>query len=198
MKIKTLLNDKVITLSNFLSFSRILIVPLILFFLFSEKQTGETKYIYYILICYGFIGFSDFFDGFFARLLKQQSRLGQFLDPLADKIATLSITGALSYYKNFPLWLWLAILGREIIFIFSAFSLFSKKDIEVSPNIFGKIGITVISLVIILYTISFSEVWHGFELRKIAVFFIFFFFALSAFVSFKTYFRSSLEKKEPS
>jgi len=195
MKTKDLFNDKVVTLSNFLSFFRILIVPFILLFFYLENKTGDSKYTTYIMICYFLIAFSDFFDGFLARLLNQISRLGRFLDPMADKIAALSITSALSYYKNFPLWLLGVIYLREIVVVSSAFFLFTKKDVEVKPNIFGKLGIASISLVIIYYTIFPAWADKKETLRLTLISLVLIFFALNAFLAFKNYYRFYLGKK---
>jgi len=97
MKIKELFTGRVWTLSNLLSVSRILLVP-VMWLLFSlERSTGQERYTLHLVVLLIVIFLTDFLDGFLARALDQVSRLGQFIDPLADKIATLTLAVLLWY-----------------------------------------------------------------------------------------------------
>ena len=71
-----------LTLPNLLTLSRIFAVPILVFLLWrpSPVDYGIT----FILYC--IVGITDYFDGYLARAQGQISRLGQFLDPIADKI----------------------------------------------------------------------------------------------------------------
>ena len=71
-----------LTLPNLLTLSRILAVPLLVFLLW--KLAPYDYLITFVLYC--IVGVTDYFDGFLARSQGQISRLGQFLDPIADKI----------------------------------------------------------------------------------------------------------------
>lgn len=59
---------------------------------------------------------TDFFDGYLARKYKADSEIGNFLDPLADKILTFSGFFAFSYLRPdiFPYWMLLVIIGRDL------------------------------------------------------------------------------------
>ena len=74
-------------LPNLLTLSRIVIIPLVVGLLYIEQPLGN----WLAFAAYVFAGISDFFDGYLARAWKQQSAMGRFLDPIADKllIATL-------------------------------------------------------------------------------------------------------------
>ena len=75
------------TLPNILTLSRIGAVPLLVFLLWrpSPIDYGIT----FILYCV--VGLTDYFDGYLARAQGQISRLGQFLDPIADKIMVAAV-----------------------------------------------------------------------------------------------------------
>jgi len=59
--------------------------------------------------------FTDFLDGYIARSFSIQSRLGQFLDPVADKLLVGSVIVVLVHYDRADLFPAIAIIGREIL-----------------------------------------------------------------------------------
>jgi cardiolipin synthase (CMP-forming) len=71
-----------LSLPNLLTLSRILAVPLLVFLLW--RPTPIDYAITFVLYCV--VGITDYFDGYLARAQGRISRLGQFLDPIADKI----------------------------------------------------------------------------------------------------------------
>jgi CDP-diacylglycerol--glycerol-3-phosphate 3-phosphatidyltransferase len=71
-----------LTLPNLLTLSRILAVPILVFLLWRPAPIDYA--ITFVLYC--IVGITDYFDGYLARAQGQISRLGQFLDPIADKI----------------------------------------------------------------------------------------------------------------
>ena len=71
-----------LTLPNLLTLSRILAVPILVFLLW--RPTPIDYAITFVLYC--LVGITDYFDGYLARAQGRISRLGQFLDPIADKI----------------------------------------------------------------------------------------------------------------
>ena len=76
-----------LTLPNLLTLSRIFAVPILVFLLWrpSPVDYGVT----FVLYC--IVGLTDYFDGYLARAQGQISRLGQFLDPIADKIMVAAV-----------------------------------------------------------------------------------------------------------
>ena len=76
-----------LTVPNLLTLSRILAVPILVFLLW---KPGWYDYaITFVLYC--LVGITDYFDGYLARAQGQISRLGQFLDPIADKIMVAAV-----------------------------------------------------------------------------------------------------------
>ena len=85
-----------LTLPNLLTLSRILAVPILVFLLW--KPTPIDYAITFVLYCV--VGITDYFDGYLARAQGQISRLGQFLDPIADKIMVAAVIVLLVSQRN--------------------------------------------------------------------------------------------------
>jgi CDP-diacylglycerol--glycerol-3-phosphate 3-phosphatidyltransferase/cardiolipin synthase len=76
-----------LTLPNILTLSRIVTVPLLVFLLW--KPSWFDYAITFVLYC--MVGITDYFDGYLARTQGTVSRLGVFLDPIADKIMVAAV-----------------------------------------------------------------------------------------------------------
>ena len=76
-----------LTLPNLLTLSRILAVPILVFLLWRPMPIDYA--ITFVLYC--IVGITDYFDGYLARAQGLTSRLGQFLDPIADKIMVAAV-----------------------------------------------------------------------------------------------------------
>src|SRR4028118_822150 len=76
-----------LSLPNLLTLSRILAVPLLVFLLW--RPTPIDYAITFVLYC--IVGITDYFGGYLARAWGSISRLGQFLDPIADKIMVAAV-----------------------------------------------------------------------------------------------------------
>ena len=76
-----------LSLPNLLTLSRILAVPILVFLLWRPQPIDYA--ITFVLYC--IVGITDYFDGYLARAWNSISRLGQFLDPIADKIMVAAV-----------------------------------------------------------------------------------------------------------
>src|SRR5436305_12422545 len=76
-----------LTLPNLLTLSRIFAVPILLFLLWRPEPLDYA--ITFVLYC--IVGITDYLDGYLARAGGRISRLGQFLDPIADKIMVAAV-----------------------------------------------------------------------------------------------------------
>jgi len=76
-----------LSLPNLLTLSRIFAVPILVFLLW--RPTPVDYAITFVLYC--LVGITDYFDGYLARAQGQISKLGQFLDPIADKIMVAAV-----------------------------------------------------------------------------------------------------------
>ena len=101
-------------LPNLLTLSRIGAIPLIIVTFYLESPYGN--WIGLAVLVYA--GVTDFFDGYVARIMSQQSALGKFLDPIADKLLVGSLLVMLVAFDRIPGIAVLpatVILGREIL-----------------------------------------------------------------------------------
>jgi cardiolipin synthase len=102
------------TLPNLLTLSRIAVIPILLALFFIEG--GWVRWIACGLFTAACL--TDYFDGYFARSLKQVSPLGQYLDPIADKLLVASVLLMLAGFgrmSGLTLMPALVILCREIM-----------------------------------------------------------------------------------
>ena len=119
--------------ANQLTSLRILLMPLTFFLLFTDHPV--LFFVGYILAT--LIGFTDYFDGYLARKYGMETRFGQFLDPLADKIFVVTFLLYFVGIRYVPAWLLIVIIVREFAMTeFRALAAQEKKDIRV--NLLGK------------------------------------------------------------
>jgi cardiolipin synthase len=103
--------DRVVTIPNALSVLRLLGVPVFLWLVLGPEADGAA------LLVLMAAGVTDYLDGKLARLLGQESRLGALLDPLADRLYILSTIAALTVRGIVPVWLAVALLGRDLLLL---------------------------------------------------------------------------------
>lgn len=106
------MGDRIVTWPNALSAARLLGVPVFLWLVIGPR-TATTDLIAAGIL--GLAGITDWLDGKLARMLNQQSRLGQILDPAADRLYIAATIIALAVRGIIPWWLFAAIAGRELI-----------------------------------------------------------------------------------
>ncbi len=106
------LNGEVVNIPNLLSFLRIALVPVFLWFLLDEF------FIAAILIL-ALAGLTDFLDGFIARKLNQTTKLGKLLDPVADRLYIFATLLALSATGYVPWWLAGLVILRDLLMLVS-------------------------------------------------------------------------------
>jgi cardiolipin synthase (CMP-forming) len=95
---------------NLITIGRILLVPLTIWLLISE----EFGLAFFVFIG---AGISDGVDGYLARTMNSQTKLGAYLDPLADKALLVSVYAALGIVKILPAWLVLLVITRDILIV---------------------------------------------------------------------------------
>jgi CDP-diacylglycerol--glycerol-3-phosphate 3-phosphatidyltransferase len=98
-------------IANLMSFSRILVTPLYLIFIFRPELWA--KWTAGFLFAWGAI--SDYLDGYFARKYNLKSGFGALLDPLADKILVLSVFVSFIQLNLAPTWMVAIIAAREFL-----------------------------------------------------------------------------------
>jgi cardiolipin synthase len=84
---------------------------------------------------------SDALDGLLARALHQQTLLGQYLDPLADKLLLSSLFLVLSFVKKIPWKFTVAVFSRDACIVATSIVLYAAVGFrDFRPSIFGKIN----------------------------------------------------------
>ena len=121
------------TIPNLLTISRVLLTPLLVIFLLEDRLSAA-------LVVFIVAGITDGLDGLIARLYLQKSKLGAFLDPLADKLL-LATTYVLLAVKNIvPSWLTVIVLSRDVLIVLGVFVLFMQDlPFEIKPTIASKL-----------------------------------------------------------
>ena len=106
--------DRVLTIPNAISVARLAGVPVFLWLVLGLRtQTGDW-WAFGLLIA---SGLSDWLDGKIARALNQQSRLGQVLDPAADRLYIVATIAALAIRAIIPWWLVGLLAARELLLL---------------------------------------------------------------------------------
>jgi cardiolipin synthase (CMP-forming) len=132
--------------SNQLTLLRLVFIPfVILSILYGQYRTA------FVLVLVA--GLSDGMDGLLARRLGQQTTLGSFLDPLADKLLLNSAFTALGVTKQIPLWVVILVLSRDVIIItISLAMMLTTTHRPFAPSLYGKAN-TVAQIATVLLTL---------------------------------------------
>jgi cardiolipin synthase len=104
--------DRVVTLPNALSALRLALVP-VFFWLVLSHRDGWALVVLFVS------GLTDYLDGVLARRFNQVSRLGQLLDPAADRLYILATLVGLAWRGVVPWWLLALIVGRDVLLSFT-------------------------------------------------------------------------------
>jgi cardiolipin synthase (CMP-forming) len=120
------------TMPNLLTIARICLAP----FLVSAVLEGKfvTGFVLFVVA-----GVSDALDGMLARVLKQRTVLGQYLDPVADKLLLSTLFLVLTHMNLIPVRVTALVFGRDLGILVVAAILYSaagRRDFK--PSLFGK------------------------------------------------------------
>lgn len=144
---------------NLLTLFRILLVPLLVVVLLTKFEGKEFVGLGLFLLA----ALTDFLDGWIARRSQKITRLGQLLDPAADKILTSAAFISLVELGVAPAWMVVAIIARE--FAVSALRSFAAAEGLVIPaGVWGKAK-TVIQIIAISLLIIYEQLG---ELERLA------------------------------
>ncbi len=134
-------------LPNSLTILRIILIPFFIGFLLYERYD-------YALVTLLLAGLTDGLDGTIARVANQRTRLGAYLDPLADKLLLTSAFVTLSALHLVPLWITIVVVSRDIILIAGALLVrLTELRVDLSPALLGK-GTTLFQLAYIMLVVA--------------------------------------------
>jgi cardiolipin synthase len=124
-------SDRVLTIPNALSFVRLLLVPVFaVLILFKDDWAAVAV----LMIS----GFTDYLDGWLARRWGQVTRIGQLLDPLADRLYILTTLLGLAYRDILPWWLVAVLIARDAAVAASLALLTPDERRPLEVNYLGK------------------------------------------------------------
>lgn len=145
------------TLANLLTCLRIaLTIPFL--FLVSQGRFGLALGVFFVA------SLTDFADGYVARHYRQQSHLGRFLDPLADKLLTTAAFVVMaiphSDFASIPFWLAAVVVARDVLIALGALLVYRLTGFrEFRPTFLGKLN-TFVELGLIVWFLVFHTTGH--------------------------------------
>jgi cardiolipin synthase len=126
-----------VTIPNLITVLRFFLVPVVVLALL----TGHMQWAFAAFLT---AGISDGVDGFIARHFDQRSKLGAYLDPIADKLLLVSVFVVLGYMGELPLWLVIAAVSRDGLIIGAVLlSTIMGNPVEVKPLFVSKANTAV-------------------------------------------------------
>jgi cardiolipin synthase len=124
--------SQLLTAPNQLTLLRMLFLPFVVMHLVNGRY-------HWALILFVLAGFSDGLDGLLARRLHQQTLLGQYLDPIADKLLLSTTFLVLSILHKIPWKFTVMVFSRDISILCASAVLYTIAGLrDFSPSIFGK------------------------------------------------------------
>jgi len=121
-------------LPNIITLARIALVPVLILLLKDQDYAAG-------LIVFVIAGASDALDGYLAKRLNVQSRLGAILDPVADKLLLVSAYVMLTLLGHIPFWLVLVVVFRDLLIV-GGYMLYTSHagPVKMRPSILSKLN----------------------------------------------------------
>ena len=145
--------DRILTLANVLSISRIfLAIPLVL--LFEDISKGESGKYWLAFGLIIIIVLTDFLDGYVARKAEEITHFGKLIDPVADKVCMMVVMIYLIITYKFPFLLFfITLVIRDIFLIIIGVYLMFSQDEIFQSNRSGKwfMGISALMMTLFLF-----------------------------------------------
>jgi cardiolipin synthase (CMP-forming) len=128
------MKDRFWTAPNQLTLLRLIFVPFVI------MNVLDHDYVW-ALGLFVAAGVSDALDGLLARVLEQRTRVGQLLDPIADKLLLSSMFLVLSFTREIPWRYTVLVFSRDLCILVIAAVLYMTTSIhDFRPSIFGKMN----------------------------------------------------------
>jgi cardiolipin synthase len=122
------------TIPNLITALRIILAPVFVIYLINDRLGAA-------LLVFLFCMVSDGIDGMVARLFNQKSRLGAYLDPLADKTLLVTAFILLGVRGYLPSWLTVAVIARDIMILLGVLVFhLNRLEITIRPSAVSKIN----------------------------------------------------------
>lgn len=126
-------SSRILTLPNLLSVFRLLLIPVFLVLLIQGHDAAALAVIAVASV-------TDFLDGFLARRLGQITRLGQVLDPAADRLYLFAALLGLAWREVIPWWFVLVVVARDVFLLALGILLTSEGSGPLPVRRIGKVA----------------------------------------------------------
>lgn len=170
---------------NILSIFRMILVPIFVLVFFSDAPHAMA----YAAGIYALAGVTDVLDGIIARRFNMITKLGKILDPLADKLMTITVFVCITIRGIIPWWVILLLFAKDLLMILGGIKLYREVSAVFAANVFGKAA-TVFLVLGGIVMMLFNE-WipiafkNAFIYVAIAMSFLAFFSYLYQYIHFK-------------
>lgn len=149
---KGIWRDNTLTIPNLISILRLVLVPAVVLAMLQARWDWAFA---------GFViaGVSDGVDGFIARRFNQQSRLGAYLDPMADKLLLVSVFVVMGFTGQLPLWLVVTMVSRDALIVCAILlSTVMAHPVEIKPFLVSKANtaIQIVLAAVVLGELAFA------------------------------------------
>ncbi len=139
--------NKILTLPNVISFLRIISIPIIMVLVMQ-------RHLFAGLVILALSSISDGVDGFIARRYNQVTKLGQVLDPIADRLLIVCSMLALGSVDVLPWWVLLIVASREVVLLFGILALANNGYGPLPVNFVGKAGTAVLMIAVPIFIVA--------------------------------------------
>lgn len=143
---------QILTVPNSVTLVRIACLPVFWWLLFGAGNRAGAA------ILLGALGATDWVDGWLARTLKQESLLGQIMDPVADRLLFFVGIVAIATDDSAPLWICVVVLAREVAVSIATLWLAALGASRIEVTWLGKTGTFILMFAFPLFLMSHSTV----------------------------------------
>ncbi len=165
------MKDRFWTAPNQLTLLRLIFVPFVI------MNVMDNRY-HWALGLFIAAGVSDALDGLLARLLHQKTTVGQYLDPIADKLLLSSLFLVLSFTREIPWRYTILVFSRDLSILVIAAALYATTNIrDFSPSIYGKIN--TVTQVAAIFFVLLSKIFGTDPILFLRTFFLYATFAFT-------------------
>jgi CDP-diacylglycerol--glycerol-3-phosphate 3-phosphatidyltransferase len=150
---------EILNLPNCLTFSRIVLTPVFLLLLFADAWYWKSM----AFVVFSIASLTDFYDGKLAREGDQETSIGRFLDPLADKFLVTSALVAFVFDRLVSFWLVVPIVTRDVIItIMRIYGLYRGRQMITSRFAKWKTAVQLFAVIFLLLLIGIQQVTEHF------------------------------------
>ena len=142
-------------LPNLLSVTRLVMLPVVLYLVTLPDAWAPWTAAGLMILSMAFDGL----DGLLARRWNAITEFGKVIDPVADKVCIGAAAVMLVIYRDFPLWLTVAVLGRDALILAGGCLLRHRRRETPMSNSAGKAAAFVLGATLVVYTLRTGHLW---------------------------------------